>query len=78
MVASNLDSHVPHMGPNTKPIGGNIMAHSVTTRLSMNKGKGENRKVKIVASPNIPERDVEIRIGDGGIHDADPSGVLTE
>lgn len=73
VVASNLDSNSSFAGPNNKPIGGNIMAHSVTTRLSLTKGKGENRKVKIVASPNIPEKDTEIKIGDGGIQDAVPS-----
>jgi DNA repair protein RAD51 len=78
VVASNLDSNTSFMGPSNKPIGGNIMAHSVTTRLSMTKGKGENRKVKIVASPNIPERDVEVKIGDGGIQDSIPSATCEE
>jgi hypothetical protein len=28
---------------NTKPIGGNIMAHASTTRLKLKKGRGDNR-----------------------------------
>jgi len=65
---SNLDGR-PRTGPSIKPIGGHIMAHSVSTRLSMTKGKKEARKVKIVASPSLSEKIVEIRIGDGGIED---------
>lgn len=30
-----------------KPIGGNILAHASTTRLSLRKGRGENRIAKI-------------------------------
>jgi DNA repair protein RAD51 len=73
VVAAGLDSNNNFPGPANKPIGGNIMAHSMTTRLSMSKAKGENRKVKVVASPHIAEKDVEIRLGDGGIHDTIPS-----
>lgn len=28
---------------NTKPIGGNIIAHASTTRLKLRKGRGDNR-----------------------------------
>jgi len=28
---------------NTKPIGGNIIAHASTTRLKLKKGRGDNR-----------------------------------
>jgi len=31
-----------------KPIGGNIMGHASTTRLSLKKGKGESRIVKTI------------------------------
>ena len=38
-----------------KAVGGHIMAHSSTTRLSLRKGKGEQRLVKVVASPCLRE-----------------------
>lgn len=36
-----------------KPIGGHIMAHASTTRLSLRKGRGESRVAKIYDSPCI-------------------------
>ncbi|KAG2429936.1 hypothetical protein HYH02_013887 [Chlamydomonas schloesseri] len=57
-------------GPQTKPIGGNIMAHATTTRLSVRKGRGENRVVKIIASPSLPEREANFAIGQEGVTDA--------
>ncbi|KAI8592376.1 recombinase rad51 [Geranomyces variabilis] len=52
-----------------KPIGGNIMAHSSTTRLSLRKGRGENRICKIYDSPNLPESEATFSIGEDGIND---------
>ncbi|EER42911.1 DNA repair protein RAD51 [Histoplasma capsulatum H143] len=40
-----------------KPIGGNIIAHASTTRLSLKKGRGETRICKIYDSPCLPESD---------------------
>lgn len=36
-----------HQADPKKPIGGNIMAHASTTRISLRKGRGENRIAKI-------------------------------
>ena len=57
-------------GPAVKPIGGNIMAHATTTRLSLRKGRGENRVVKIIASPSLPEREAQFSIAAEGVTDA--------
>lgn len=38
-----------------KPVGGNIMGHACTTRLSLRKGRGENRICKVYDSPCLPE-----------------------
>ena len=46
------------------------MAHATTTRLWLKKGKGENRIVKIVASPSLPEREATFAIANEGIVDA--------
>lgn len=53
-----------------KPIGGHILAHASTVRLSLRKGRGENRVVKVYDSPDLPENEATFSIGDGGICDA--------
>lgn len=53
-----------------KPIGGNIIAHASQTRLSLRKGRGENRVCKIYDSPNLPEAEATFSISEGGIVDA--------
>lgn len=52
-----------------KPIGGNIIAHSSTTRLYFKKGKGRNRICKIYDSPCLAETETVFAIGEGGIID---------
>jgi len=54
-----------------KPIGGNIMAHASTTRLSFRKGRAESRICKIYDSPSLPESEAIFAIGKGGITDYD-------
>lgn len=70
VVAANLDGGGVFAGPPTKPIGGNIMAHASTTRLALRKGRGENRVIKIVASPSLPEREANFSISTEGVTDA--------
>ncbi|GLC39242.1 DNA repair protein RAD51 A [Pleodorina starrii] len=72
VVAANLDGAGGGMfaGPQVKPIGGNIMAHATTTRLSLRKGRGDNRVVKIIASPSLPEREAQFSIAAEGVTDA--------
>jgi len=36
-----------------KPVGGHVMAHASTIRLSLRKGKGEQRVMKVVDAPNL-------------------------
>lgn len=52
-----------------KPIGGNIIAHASTTRLSLKKGRGEQRICKIYDSPCLPESDCVFAIYEDGIGD---------
>jgi RecA/RadA recombinase len=52
-----------------KPIGGHILAHACTTRLSLRKGKGETRVCKIYDSPCLPETETTFQINDDGITD---------
>ena len=58
------------MGPATKPIGGNIIAHASTTRLHMRKGRGENRVCKVFDSPCLAEAEATFAIQGNGIGDA--------
>ncbi len=53
-----------------KPIGGHILAHASTTRISLRKGRGENRIAKIYDSPDMPESEASFAITAGGINDA--------
>ncbi|KAK6170632.1 hypothetical protein SNE40_018982 [Patella caerulea] len=53
-----------------KPIGGHILAHASTVRVSLRKGRGENRIAKIYDSPDLPENEATFAISSGGIIDA--------
>ena len=56
-------------GPQIKPIGGNIIAHASTTRISLRKGSKSARVAKIYDSPNLPEDEATFTITDHGIAD---------
>ncbi|KAH7823927.1 DNA repair protein RAD51 [Monocercomonoides exilis] len=58
------------VGEAKKPIGGHIMAHASTTRLSLRKGKAETRICKIYDSPSLPESEAQFVITENGIGDA--------
>lgn len=69
-VVASVDGMAAMFGGETKkPIGGNIMAHASTTRLSFRKGKGENRVCKIYDSPCLPEGEASFSITTQGISD---------
>eukprot|EP00758_Cryptobia_borreli_P007703 Tbor_TRINITY_DN5324_c1_g2::TRINITY_DN5324_c1_g2_i1::g.3916::m.3916/K04482/RAD51; DNA repair protein RAD51 len=53
-----------------KPIGGHIMAHASTTRLSLRKGRGEQRIMKVYDSPCLPEGEAVFGIYEDGVGDA--------
>ncbi|KAG8533257.1 RecA recombinase Rhp51 [Bacidia gigantensis] len=58
-----------------KPIGGNIIAHASTTRLSLKKGRGETRICRIYDSPCLPESDCMFAITEEGIADPAPKDL---
>jgi len=58
-------------GPQTKPIGGNIIAHASTTRISLRKGSKSTRVAKIYDSPNLPEEECQFAISNDGIIDTE-------
>jgi meiotic recombination protein DMC1 len=53
-----------------KPVGGHVLAHASTTRLSLRKGRNETRVAKIYDSPDMPEAEATYMISVGGIDDA--------
>ena len=55
---------------NKKPIGGHVLAHAVTTRLSLRKGSGEDRIAKLVDSTTMPMADATFTITEHGITDS--------
>ena len=68
-VVAQVDSGAMYQADPKKPIGGNIMAHSSTTRLYFRKGKGEQRMCKIYDSPCLPESECTFAITARGIDD---------
>lgn len=52
-----------------KPVGGHVIAHASTTRLSLRKGRGINRICKIYDSPSLPESEAMFAIHPDGIGD---------
>ena len=40
-----------------KPVGGHVLAHASTIRISLRKGKAEQRVMKVVDAPNLREQD---------------------
>ena len=53
-----------------KPVGGHVLAHASTTRISLRKGRGEVRIAKIYDSPDMPESEASFAITSGGVADA--------
>lgn len=56
-------------GDPKQPVGGHIMAHSSTYRLSLRKAKGNKRIATLIDSPCLPERDTVFLITENGIVD---------
>ncbi|CUV07151.1 unnamed protein product [Cryptosporidium hominis] len=52
-----------------KPVGGHVIGHASHVRLSLRKGKGEQRVCKVYGSPHLPESECVIQLSDGGIID---------
>ncbi|MCO5591955.1 hypothetical protein L7F22_045948 [Adiantum nelumboides] len=68
-VVAQVDGSAMFAGPQVKPIGGNIIAHASTTRLSFRKGRGEERICKVVSSPCLPEQEARFQITTDGVID---------
>jgi len=70
-VVANVDGSAQMFQADAKkPIGGHIMAHASTTRLSLRKGRGEQRIIKVYDSPCLPEAEAIFGIYEDGVGDA--------
>lgn len=52
-----------------KAVGGHVLAHASTVRLSLRKGKAEQRLAKLVQSPGMPEAEASYAIAADGVVD---------
>ncbi|CAG9315034.1 unnamed protein product [Blepharisma stoltei] len=68
-VVAQVDGGAMFQADSKKPIGGHIMAHASTVRLSLRKGRGDSRVMKVYDSPNLPEAEATYMITEGGIAD---------
>jgi len=69
-VVAQVDGASMFQSDPKKPIGGNIMAHMTTTRLSLRKGRENQRVCKVYDSPCLPEAEATFTINEDGIGDA--------
>mmetsp|Transcript_3009 Transcript_3009/g.5081 ORF Transcript_3009/g.5081 Transcript_3009/m.5081 type:complete len:130 (+) Transcript_3009:734-1123(+) len=68
-VVAQVDGAAMFAGDAKKPIGGHIIAHASTTRLSLRKGRAESRVCKVFDSPCLPEAEAMYAITQDGIDD---------
>lgn len=68
-VVATVDAGAMYQAEPKKPIGGNIIAHASTTRLSLRKGRAETRICKIYDSPCLPESEAMFSINADGVGD---------
>lgn len=68
-VVASVDGGAFMGGDTKKPIGGHIIAHASQTRMSLRKGRGESRILKIVDSPMLAEGEAVFAVTEGGIDD---------
>ena len=79
-VATNqvMSSPDTFFGDPTKPIGGNVVAHTSTYRIYLKKS-GKKRIARMVDSPHHPEEEVIFAIGEAGVIDPeDPKAKKTK
>jgi len=68
-VVAQVDGAAMFAGDAKKPIGGHIIAHASTTRLSLRKGRAESRVCKVFDSPCLPEAEAMYAITQDGVDD---------
>ncbi|MHC1625478.1 MAG: DNA repair and recombination protein RadA [Methermicoccaceae archaeon] len=71
IVVSNQMMSKPDVfyGDPNKPIGGHVLAHTVTYRLLLKRSKDNTRIVRLIDSPALPDGEVVISVTENGIED---------
>jgi meiotic recombination protein DMC1 len=54
-----------------KAVGGHVLAHACTTRLSLRKGRDTERIAKLLVSPDMPEAEARFFVTAGGVADTE-------
>jgi DNA repair protein RadA len=74
-IATNQVMAAPDVffGDPTRPVGGNVVAHTSTYRIYFKKS-GKKRIARMVDSPHHPETDVIFALGEAGVIDPDEDG----
>ena len=69
-IMTNQVMHSPDQffGDPTRPVGGNVVAHTSTYRIYFKKS-GKKRIARMVDSPHHPEMDVVFALGEAGVID---------
>ena len=52
-----------------KACGGHVLAHATTSRISLRKGKGEQRVAKLIMSPSMPEAEASFSLSSDGVNE---------
>ncbi len=75
-IATNQVMAAPDVffGDPTRPIGGNVVAHTSTYRVYFKKS-GKKRIARMVDSPHHPETEVIFALSDAGVSDLDEAGT---
>lgn len=56
-------------GDPNRPVGGHIVAHGMTYRVYLRKGKGGKRIARLFDSPHLPEAETIFTVDEQGVHD---------
>lgn len=56
-------------GDPNRPVGGNVVGHTVTTRLMIRKGKDIKRTATLTKSPELPDGKIEFSVTTEGVRD---------
>ncbi|KAJ1963281.1 Meiotic recombination protein dmc1 [Dispira parvispora] len=69
-ICSDPGAGISFVADPKKPVGGHVLAHASTTRLSLRKGRGDQRIAKLYDSPDMPEAEAVYALSDGGVIDS--------
>lgn len=68
-IVTNMNFSLLNLDEDSKPVGGNILAHSSTARIALKKVAGNVRIAKLYDSPDLEGREEAFIITNGGVRD---------